>query len=288
MTFVSGGLVYPVRPTDTVVPNAAVGTAHTVDWARGDTQRLDLTGASGDVTVAFTNPTDGASYQLVVVRGGLGQDVAAWPSNIRWPGSTPPTLQSSSNGPVYDLIHFVYDATIDLYHARDLSAAEAFVAEGAIGPPQLQDDAVANAALRDSAALSVIGRAASTSGDPGDIVASANGMYLGRSSNALAFKALEVDDLPATAASGIVDFGAGSDFARVTISASWISADSFAFAVTVRGGTADHPLADEDAAIEGLTATVLSNANEQVTVGVSAPNGTWGQYVVTVIAMAGL
>jgi hypothetical protein len=104
----------------------------------------------------------------------------------------------------------------------------------------------------------------------------------------LVYPPFEGNEPPSTAASGIVDFGAGSDFARVTIAASWISADSFAFAVTVRGGTADHPLADEDAAIEGLTATVLTNADEQVTVGVSAPHGTWGQYVVTVIAMAGL
>ncbi|HWB77205.1 MAG TPA: hypothetical protein VG755_19700 [Nannocystaceae bacterium] len=304
----TGGLVYPIRPTDTVVPNAAVGTAHTVDWARGDVQRLDLTSASGNVTVAFTNPTDGSSYQLVIVRDGAGNDVAAWPSNIRWPDGAPPILQSSSNGPVYDLIQFVYDGALDLYHARDLSAAEAFVADGAIGQNQLQDDAVTttqiqngavtssklqsgavtNTVLRDSSALSVIGRAANSSGDPADIVATANGRYLGRSGNALSFKTLELGDLPTSTLSGIVDFGTGSDFAQVTIAAQWISADSFAFAVTVRGGTADHPLADEDAAIEGLSATVLSNADEQVTVGVSAPDGTWGQYIVTVIAMGGL
>jgi hypothetical protein len=58
---------------------------------------------------------------------------------------------------------------------------------GAIATGGISDNAVANTKLRDSAALSVIGRSANTSGDPGDIAAANDGEVLRRSGPTLGF-----------------------------------------------------------------------------------------------------
>lgn len=56
----------------------------------------------------------------------------------------------------------------------------------------IANDAVTDAKLRESAALSVIGRAANSIGNPADIPAGSNGTVLRRSSNALAFAAVDL------------------------------------------------------------------------------------------------
>lgn len=84
---------------------------------------------------------------------------------------------------------------------------------------------------------------------------------------------------------GTVDFGTGidNDYAEVTIAATWVTVSHRLFA-SVRGGTSDHPLADEDAAIEGLLPVITAiSAGVSITVGVHAPDGTWGQYTVDVM-----
>lgn len=57
----------------------------------------------------------------------------------------------------------------------------------AVGTAELQDNAVTDAKLRDSVALSIIGRAANSTGDPGDIAASSDGQVLRRSGTTLGF-----------------------------------------------------------------------------------------------------
>lgn len=52
---------------------------------------------------------------------------------------------------------------------------------------RIRDNGVSNAKLRDSAALSVIGRSANSSGDPADITASSDGHVLRRSGTVLGF-----------------------------------------------------------------------------------------------------
>ncbi len=61
------------------------------------------------------------------------------------------------------------------------------------------NDTVTNAALRNSAATSVIGRSAGTTGDPGDIAASADGQVLRRAGGVLGFGA----DLPQASVTGL-------------------------------------------------------------------------------------
>ena len=62
------------------------------------------------------------------------------------------------------------------------------VSAGSIGSTQLANDAVTNAKLRNSAALSVIGRSANSTGDPADIAAvAASGAVLREASNVVGF-----------------------------------------------------------------------------------------------------
>jgi hypothetical protein len=54
------------------------------------------------------------------------------------------------------------------------------------------DDSITNAKLRNSAAVSVIGRSANSTGDPADIAAGANDRVLGRTGDALSFQQITV------------------------------------------------------------------------------------------------
>ena len=58
---------------------------------------------------------------------------------------------------------------------------------GTIATAGITDDAVTDAKLRDSAALSVIGRSANTTGNPADIAAASDGQVLRRSGTAIGF-----------------------------------------------------------------------------------------------------
>lgn len=54
-------------------------------------------------------------------------------------------------------------------------------------PTPIGNDAVTDTKLRDSAAVSVIGRAANTAGDPADIAAASNGQFLARLADVVGF-----------------------------------------------------------------------------------------------------
>lgn len=85
-----------------------------------------------------------------------------------------------------------------------------------IGTTEIAADAVTNDKIRDSAAVSIIGRSANSSGGPADIAAGSNGQYLSRQSNAIAFGSLLSGDL-AGFGKVIVDSAGSGD--QTTISA---------------------------------------------------------------------
>ena len=62
---------------------------------------------------------------------------------------------------------------------------------GVLPTANLADDSVTDAKLRESAALTVIGRAANSTGNPADIAAASNNLFLARASDALAFQAID-------------------------------------------------------------------------------------------------
>lgn len=66
----------------------------------------------------------------------------------------------------------------------------------------LATDGISNTLLRNSGACSVIGRSANSAGDPADISAGSNGVYLRRASDTLGFGSIVLGDLPSTVIRG--------------------------------------------------------------------------------------
>ena len=88
--------------------------------------------------------------------------------------------------------HYIHGNNLPLQANTWLTAGEGITIDGrtisaGITEGQIADNAITNEKLRDSAALSVIGRAANSSGDPADIVAGTDGYVLRRSGTTLAF-----------------------------------------------------------------------------------------------------
>jgi hypothetical protein len=85
---------------------ANFGAGHTIDWQVGDVAATGL--SSGSNTLVF----DGASgfirrVELILYQPASGADgTVVWPSSVKWPGGTPPTL-STVNG-YTDIVHFTY------------------------------------------------------------------------------------------------------------------------------------------------------------------------------------
>lgn len=87
---------------------APVGTTQTADWANGSTQKLDLDGASGDVTLTLNNPVEGVTYKLIVLQGATPRDLI-WPASVKWPQGQKPILTQTNNA--IDKIELYWDGT---------------------------------------------------------------------------------------------------------------------------------------------------------------------------------
>lgn len=86
----------------------------------------------------------------------------------------------NADGPVADIVASSNNTV--------LARASNALAFQQVSTAMIADDAVSDAKLRESAAVSVIGRAANSGGNPADIAAGANDRVLARSSNTLAFQ----------------------------------------------------------------------------------------------------
>jgi hypothetical protein len=128
------------------------------------TERMRIT-PDGDVAIGKTTPTSKLDVNGTVT-------ATAFAGNA----STATTLQT---GRTISLTGDV-TATTGSFNGSANATAAATIA----------NNAVSNAKLRDSAALSVIGRSANSSGDPGDIAAATDGHVLRRSGTALGFGTL--------------------------------------------------------------------------------------------------
>jgi hypothetical protein len=121
--------------------------------------------------------------------------------NLTWTnGANSTVLGKDSTGKVEFAkveTNYIADSAVTTAKISDSSITTAKIIDGNVTTAKIADKAITNAKLRDSSALSVIGRSANSTGVPADIVASANGQFLRRSSSALGFGAITADDLPA-------------------------------------------------------------------------------------------
>lgn len=126
-------------------------------------------------------------------------------------------------------------------------------------------NAVTNTKLRDSAALSVIGRASNTSGDPADIAAAADGDVLRRSGTTLGFGSVPAGSVSGLAA--IATSGSATDLVAGTVSAARMPALSGD--VTSVAGTTTTSIAN-DAVTNAKLANMASASLKGNNTGVSA------------------
>lgn len=85
------------------------GTALTINWENGNDQELTLT---GNVTLTFSNPTNGGRTSLIIHTGSGGFTVT-WPSSVSWSGGTAPVITSTASK--MDLIAFHYVGSVSEY-----------------------------------------------------------------------------------------------------------------------------------------------------------------------------
>jgi hypothetical protein len=77
---------------ETVTANTS--TAYTVDLANGSVQILTLT---GNCTFTFPTPVAGKSFIMILKQVGTGSRTVTWPSSVKWPASTAPTITSTAS-----------------------------------------------------------------------------------------------------------------------------------------------------------------------------------------------
>jgi hypothetical protein len=94
-----------------------------------------------------------------------------------------------------DVEEISLDATLDFTGSGSIQRAALtgdVTASAGSNATTIANDAVSDAKLRDSAALSVIGRSANSTGDPADIAAASDGQVLRRSGTTLGFGAVDL------------------------------------------------------------------------------------------------
>ena len=88
------------------VVTANTSTAYTVDLANGSVQILTLT---GNCTFTFPTATAGKGFTMLLKQDGTGSRTVTWPSSVKWPASTAPTITSTASKG--DKFVFVGDGT---------------------------------------------------------------------------------------------------------------------------------------------------------------------------------
>lgn len=84
------------------------GTTQSVNFNAGTIVPLDLGAASGDVTLSFSNPSQGSTYIFLVTQAATPRAIT-WPAAVKWANGQAPIL-SQSNDQI-DKISLYYDGT---------------------------------------------------------------------------------------------------------------------------------------------------------------------------------
>jgi hypothetical protein len=111
-TFATGNFIFPanleiggqVNSPVNAKGNSGTGTV-TFSWNDANIQTVTLT---GNCTFAFSNPTSGASYQIIITQDSTGGRTITWPT-IHWEGKTVPSLTGTANS--VDVVTLTYDGS---------------------------------------------------------------------------------------------------------------------------------------------------------------------------------
>lgn len=175
------GATGPEGPTGPTGPQGDPGLVWLGAWNSGTSYEVDdaveNNGSSYICTAAHSNrePPNASYWDLLAEKGDTGA-AGSGSGNVLGPGAA--------------VVHgrfVLFDGTTGTLIKQHTGAPGALAVKDTVATADIDDNAVGNAELRDSAALSVIGRSANSSGDVADIAASADGQVLRRSGTTLGF-----------------------------------------------------------------------------------------------------
>lgn len=104
----SGSINLPVSgggTSDAFFDNGNISGSFTIDWSKGNYQRITLTGNANMTAMAGISAAGAKALQ--VVQGGAGGYTLAYPPAVAWPSQTPPTLTTTFGR--YDNLIFLSD-----------------------------------------------------------------------------------------------------------------------------------------------------------------------------------
>ncbi len=174
------GATGPEGPTGPTGPQGDPGLVWLGAWDSGTSYEVDdaveNNGSSYICTAAHSNqePPNASYWDLLAEKGDTGA-AGAGSGDVLGPGT------------VVDGRFALFDGTTGTLIKQHTGAPGALAVLDFVDTAQIAVGAVGDAELRDSAALSVIGRSANSSGDVADIAAANDGEVLRRSGTALGF-----------------------------------------------------------------------------------------------------
>ena len=167
------------------------------------------------------------------------------------------------------------------------TAVESLTANFPIATHNIQDDAVDNTKLRNSTGVSVIGRSASTTGDPADIVANADNHVLRRSGNNIGFGQVTTNGIADSAiiSSKIATDAVGtSEIAANAVTASVIANNAVTEGKILNGSVTNSKIQDGSVTSGKIASSNISNihiANNASIAGTKINPNFGGQNILT-------
>jgi hypothetical protein len=92
------------------------GTTETMDLNNGNGQCLDLSSATGDVTLTINNPVAGAHYTLIIAQGAVKRTVV-WPASVKFQGAASGEPTQYAAALLKSIITMYYDGSDFLVYA---------------------------------------------------------------------------------------------------------------------------------------------------------------------------
>jgi hypothetical protein len=102
--FTSGNKTIGTYVTGEIVVSASGATTINLNRLHAGIIRVTLTDSS---TFTFVAPYAGSTITFILVQPAAGSKTVTWPTNVKWPGGTAPTLTTTANA--VDIITLVYD-----------------------------------------------------------------------------------------------------------------------------------------------------------------------------------
>jgi len=86
----------------------------TLDWNGGNIHLIDVTGATGTLTITLSNPVSGAAYKIYFKQPATALSVT-WPASVKWPQGQAPIATEVLNA--VDSVELYYNGADSVYYA---------------------------------------------------------------------------------------------------------------------------------------------------------------------------